>query len=291
MAMNWRRLLPNWLARSTGLTPPAVPAALWQATVAARPFLQLPPAQDAHLQALVAHFLQSKEFSGAAGLQVSDAMAVDIAAQACLLLLHWGTPAQALRWYGDFVGIVVYPGDVRVRRHSVDEAGVAHFYDEVILGEAMEGGPVVLSWAAVQTSLQPPSEEGAEAGLASNVVIHEFAHKIDMRNGDAEGCPPLPPGFMGTTSARAAREAWRRAWSAAYEHFQDQVTLAQRFGAPSPWLDSYGAEAPEEFFAVACEAFFVDRPRFAQEFPELALQLQALFEPGLAPELSHLSKQ
>jgi len=34
------------------------------------------------------------------------------------------------------------------------------------------------------------------------------------------------------------------------------------------------------FFAVACEAFFVDRARFALEFPTLAPLLAALFKPA-----------
>ena len=41
-----------------------------------------------------------------------------------------------------------------------------------------------------------------------------------------------------------------------------------------------GATAPAEFFAVACEAFFVDRARFALEFPTLEPLLAALFKPA-----------
>ena len=54
--------------------------------------------------------------------------------------------------------------------------------------------------------------------------------------------------------------------------------MAQRFGAAWPWLDAYGATNPVEFFAVACEAYFVDRPRFAQEFPSLLPVLDAFFQ-------------
>ena len=279
--MNWRKLLPSWLAQH-GLSEPApIPAELWQSTVAARRCLQLSSEEDQRLQSLVAHFLLRKEFSGADGLEVTDAMAVDIAAQACILLLHWGEPHKALQWFEDFVGIVIYPGNVRVRRQSQDEAGVMHFHDEVIMGEAMEGGPVVLSWAAIAPHALDSGGHRHELGEASNVVIHEFAHKIDMRNGPADGCPPLPPGFMGTTCARDAQELWNSVWSAAFEQFEDRVTMAERFGAEPTWLDSYAAQDAAEFFAVTCEAFFVDRPRFTIEFPELAEQLRALFEPGM----------
>jgi len=205
---------------------------------------------------------------------VTDAMAVSIAAQACLPLLHWGSPERALAWYDDFVGIVVHPAEAVARRQAVDAAGVVHHYDEVLLGEAMERGPVMLSWPAVDGAGQ-----GGPDGqpVATSVVIHEFVHKIDMRNGPADGCPPLPPGFMGTRDARAAHAAWRDAWEPAYEQFREQVIIAERFGGAWPWLDAYGATAPAEFFAVACEAYFVHRERFGQEFPTLLPALDAFF--------------
>ena len=112
------------------------------------------------------------------------------------------------------------------------------------------------------------------------MVVHEFVHKLDMRSGHPNGCPPLPAGFMGTRSARAAHEAWWAAWEPAYQHFREAVIKAERFGTDWPWLDAYGATAPAEFFAVACEAYFVNRERFALEFPGLVPVLDAFFRPG-----------
>lgn len=274
--MDWQRLLPAWARRTAvragALPPTPVPPALWQATLSAYPFLaRLTPAEDARLQLLVAHFLQRKEFAGAHGLEITDAMAVAIAAQACVLLLYWGEPADALRWYDDFVGIVVHAHDVVARRQVVDDAGVVHHYDEELMGEAMEGGPVMLSWAAVQP--------GRHAGWNdhTNVVIHEFAHKLDMRDGHANGCPPLPVGFLGHSSASAARRAWSAVWGDAYDHFREQVIRHERFGQPAPWLDAYGAEAPAEFFAVACEGYWIDRERMHTELPTVVHALDAFF--------------
>jgi hypothetical protein len=270
----WQRLRGR-----TGQPSPAhggrpIPDALWEATLLQYGFLQaLPADEQIRLRQLTGHFLAQKEFHGAQGLKVSDAMAVAIAAQACLPLLHWGAPEQALRWYGDFVGIVVHPGEVVARREAVDEAGVVHHYDEVLSGEAMEHGPVMLSWqdvAAASTS--------AETGY--NVVVHEFAHKIDMRNGEPDGCPPLPAGFMGAPSPRAAQAAWRAVLEPAFDAFREQVIIAERFGGlggKEPWLDPYGAESPTEFFAVACEAYFVNRGRFSEEFPDLLPLFDAFF--------------
>ena len=264
----WRTL------RATVAPVPDIPPALWLSTLQHYPFLNALPLQDqGKLRALAALFLKHKQFQGGHGMVVTDAMAVAIAAQACLPLLHWGKPSQALGWYSDFVGIVVHPGAVVARRDTTDEAGVVHHYDEHLVGEAMERGPVMLSWHDVQ-------QAGASAAQGTNVVVHEFAHKLDMRRGTPDGCPPLPAGFMGTRGARAAHAAWWAVWEPAYAQFREQVLIAQRFGGATPWLDAYGATAPAEFFAVACEAYFVNRTRFAQEFPALMPLLDAFFRPG-----------
>jgi len=252
---------------------PEIPEAAWQATLAAYPFLAARPADDvARLRAFTARFLQGKEFNGALGFGITDTVALAIAAQAVLPVLHL---PGGLAWYDDFVGIVVVPSEVSTRRVAVDEAGVVHEYDEAIIGEAREHGPVMLSWPHVQ--------EGGSADAAGpilNVVIHEFAHKIDMRDGLVDGCPPLPPGFAGTHDARAARAAWMAAMEPAYDAFREQAIVAERFGGEPPWLDGYAASSMGEFFAVACEAYFVDRARFGREMGALAPLFDAFFRPG-----------
>ncbi len=267
------KALTQWMRRAAG-APTPIPDALWRSTLAHYPFLQRLPADDrARLRRLAMHFLARKQFSGAHGLEVSDAMAVAVAAQACLPLLRLGpaeTPEDALRWYDDFVGIVMHPDAAVARRQAMDEAGVLHHYSEVLSGEAMQHGPVMLSWPAVQSA-------GAHAEAGYSVVIHEFVHKMDMQGGGADGAPPLPRGFMGATTAREAARRWADTWAPAYERFREQLVLAERFGAPPPWLDAYAASAPAEFFAVACEAHFVQPERFAEEFPELALALREFF--------------
>ena len=172
----WHRLRTSrTVHRASKLLPNAarpLPDDLWHTTLDAYPFLQERPDNElAHLRLLSSHFLGGKEFHGAEGLVVTDAMAIAIAAQACLPLLHFGPPAEALAWYGDFVGIVVHAGEVVARREAVDDAGVVHFYDEVLSGEAMERGPVMLSWHDV-------AQAGASAQDGYNVVVHEFIHKM-----------------------------------------------------------------------------------------------------------------
>ncbi len=267
------KALTRWLRRATG-GPTPIPEALWQDTLSHYPFLaRLSSDDSARLQRLAEHFLDRKEFTGAHGLAVTDAMAVAVAAQACLPLLYLAsadTPEDALHWYDDFVTIVMHPDEAVARRQAMDDAGVMHAYDEVLAGEAMHGGPVMLSWPAVQRA-------GSHADADYSVVIHEFVHKMDMQGGGADGAPPLPRGFMGAASSREAAAHWYRTWAPAYERFREQVVMAERFGAPAPWLDAYGATAPAEFFAVACEAHFVQPERFADEFPELSAALRAFF--------------
>jgi Mlc titration factor MtfA (ptsG expression regulator) len=237
---------------------PPIPAALWHATLAEFPFLSQRPADELQqLQQLAGEFLRTKEFHGAGGFEITDRVALAIAAQAVLPVLHLG-----LHWYDDFVGIVVHRGEVVASRTVADETGVVHHYDEVLAGEAMEGGPVMLSWHDV-------SRSGASAEQGYNVVIHEFVHKIDMRDGEPDGCPPLP--------SRAARERWLAVLRPQYEAFRERVIVAERFGGEPTWLDPYGAESIDEFLAVACEGYFVNRERFAQDFAPLVKLFDGFF--------------
>ncbi len=217
--------------------------ALWREATRGLSFL--PPSEK--LKRLALLFLAEKQFVGAHGLEVSDAMRVSIAAQACLPILELG-----LDWYCGFTGIVVYPGDFRVRRTLADEAGVVHEWDDELAGEAMPGGPVVLSWDAAANDAH------------MNVVIHEFAHKLDMLNGEADGLPPL--------HREMDRAAWAHAFREAYEGFCDALERGK-----DTWLDPYAAEHPSEFFAVVSEAFFEHPAETRRRYPDVYEQLRLFY--------------
>ncbi len=239
----------------------SIPDGMWQHVLARYPFLAArSPREQQRLRELAAQFLATKEFHGANGFVITDAVALAIAGQAVLPVLNLG-----LAWYDDFVGIVVHPAEVVARRTVTDEHGVVHDYDEVLAGEAMQGGPVMLNWSDVDSA-------GRTAAQGYNVVIHEFIHKIDMRDGLADGCPPL--------ASRAARDAWLAVMAREYEAFREKVIIAERFGGAPTWLDPYGATGIDEFFAVACEAYFVNRQRFEAEFPALLPLLDGFFGPS-----------
>lgn len=250
----WQRLWFRWAAK-----PEAIAQDLWEATLLRHPFLAArSDDQLVKLRQMCLQFLRSKEFSGAHGLQITDEMALSIAAQACLPVLGLG-----LHWYDDFRGIVVHPSAMLAPRQLQDEAGVVHSYQEELSGEAMLEGPITLSWEDVQ--------EGS-AAEGYNLVIHEFVHKLDMRDGVADGCPPLP--------SRELARRWTQEMQAAYAQLTEALSLADRFGGPKPWLDRYAATAPAEFFAVASEAYFVNRERFALEWPQLLGLFDEFFRVG-----------
>ena len=207
--------------------------------------------ERAHLRELTTLFLRRKILSGVQGLEVTPEMALAVAAQACLPILKLG-----LDYYDGWVEIVLYPGAFRVARDTADEAGVVSSWEQTLSGESWARGPVILSWDDVSTDLDATS-------ASHNVVIHEFAHKLDMLNGDANGMPPL--------HADMVRQQWTNVFSSAFEHLQRQWEQYHH-----PDINPYAATNPGEFFAVASEYFFTDPQRLHRHFPEVYEQL-ALF--------------
>ena len=228
----------DWFAKKK---PPAVPDALWAGTLATLPFLAALDADEKMvLKSLVENFLAEKEFSTGGGLELTDEICVAIAAQGCLPILEFGLAA-----YRNWVGIIVYPDEFVVPRQMEDEDGVVHEYDDVLSGEAWQGGPLIISWRDVQM-----------AGDGYNVVIHEFAHKLDMQNGEADGMPALPPGLTA--------ETWEKVFFAAYDDFCRRVDRGEE-----TLIDPYASEHPAEFFAVLSENFFETPEVVSTEYPPL----------------------
>ncbi len=223
----------------------AIPDDLWKRTLVRYPFLQRrddPGARD--LRRLTSLFLDRKEFNAIGDLRLSDAMVVAIAAQAVLPVLRLG-----LHHYDGFVGIVVHADQVRAAREVTDEDGIVHSYEEVLAGEAVQGGPVMLSWRDVRAA-------GRQEGGAYNVVIHEFAHVLDLAVGEAGAQPRLPAGLPAAE--------WRAVMDSSYQAFAQRVDDGETTA-----VDAYGTESPTEFFAVASEAFFVTPAEMKNEHPAL----------------------
>lgn len=234
----------RWRRRQTAASF-TVDEATWRRVESRLPFLEfLESDQTQRLRALTLEFLAEKEIAGARGLQVDNDMRLTIGLQACLPILNLGLDA-----YDDWVGIVVYPGDFVIPRNVIDEAGVVHEYDDPVLGEAWPGGPVVISWFE-----QTDQTDGI------NVVLHEFAHKLDMRGGEADGMPQL--------AADMSAADWARCFSDAYADFCGRTDQGE-----DTLLDPYATESPAEFFAVMSEAFFETPVLLQEEYPEIYAQL------------------
>lgn len=231
----------NWRRRRM-LAKTAIPDVLWRQGLEALPFLAIYTEDELRrLRERVVVFLTEKSIVGGAGFAVTPLMRVLIAMQACV-------PALCLdaNCYEGWENVIVYPDEFIIAREFEDEAGVVHRGREQLAGESMPGGPVVLSWSDVEAG-----SDWDASGM--NLVIHEFAHKLDMRSGEANGCPPLP------TDIRPRQ--WQQAMGAAYEHFRSRVESGEQTA-----IDPYAAESPAEFFAVLSEVFFAEPALLVHEY-------------------------
>ncbi len=222
----------------------------WHEVMQAPVFDGLSPEEIERLRELAARLLADKTFSGAGGMEVDLGMATVIAAFAALPVLNLG-----YGWYEGWNEIVVYPGEFLHEGEQMDEAGVVHHVRHARSGESWEGGPMVLSWQDVEWS---------GMGEGYNVVIHEFAHKLDMKNGSANGRPPLHSGM--------SPEDWAHALQRAYNDFCRRVDAGE-----DTLIDPYATDGAAEFFAVLSEYFFEAPDVLQESYPAVYGQLRNFY--------------
>lgn len=247
-----------------------VPTELWEQVLDAFPFLYpLTEAQQASLLDRAAWVLASKTMNGAGGLELTDFMRLCIATQAALPILE--LPPELYEGWDE---IIVYPGGFSIPRQREDEDGVVHEYEEDAAGEAWDGGPVLISW-----------EDARLAAGGYNVVIHEFAHKLDLLTGAADGIPSL----AGRRDIDG--RAWRRVLEDSLEKFTQALEAVEAAIPPDvdpegpdaeEWygrlpLDPYAATDEAEFFAVSSESFFADPAPLADAMPDWYALLRAYY--------------
>jgi Mlc titration factor MtfA (ptsG expression regulator) len=208
--------------------------------------------QMAHLRELTTWFLHNKAINGVQGLGVTQAMRVAVAAQACLLILNLDIDC-----FDDWVEVILYPGAFRVNHEQRDAIGLIHNDANVLSGEAWLRGPVVLSWDDVERDSYHPRP-------GHNVVLHEFAHKLDGLNGVANGLPPLRRGM--------SRKRWGEDFSGAYDALCSQVAAGK-----SACINPYATTSPAEFFAVVCEYFFTAPEKLKKCYPGVHRQLTLFY--------------
>lgn len=244
------QLIENWLDRRI-LKRSSITPQQWDIAFGSLPLLAgLKSKEKRRLRKLAILFCHRKQFQGAHGLVVTESMKLVIALQACLPVLKLG-----LDGYRGWVSVIIYPSGFAPKRVVRDEYGVEHHVQSNLAGEAWQHGPVVLAW-----------DEADRAGIidGQNLVIHEFAHKLDMQNGQANGFPPLHRGMDSTT--------WTEVFAAGFEDLQHSCSTGEDIG-----IDCYAASSPAEFFAVLSEVFFEKPALLQQHYAEVYQQLQQYY--------------
>ena len=198
---------------------------------------------------LTRRFLVRKEFAAGGDFTVTDEMQLLIATMAVVPVFGLG-----LGWYDGWYTLIVYEGTFVTPDNEMDEFGIVHDAGRELAGEAWLQGPVILSWGDVL-------ESGGEDGY--NVVLHELAHKLDMRSEGPNGAPPLHAGI----DPQRWHDVFTQAWQA--------LERAEQGG--EPFLDPYALEDPGEFFAVATESFFESPAHLRQVLPALYEQLSLFY--------------
>ena len=209
----------------------------------------LDPAERTRLEDLIRILLVDKYWEATHGFELTEEIRVLISGMAGLLILGLE--------YDDYhrvTSIIVSPTKMVLQGDRAVGEAIMTNEPLAIIGLAQHNGPVVIAWDSAREQARHP-EHG------HNVVYHEFAHKLDMLDGSADGAPPM--------ETQEERERWIAVCT---EEFN-----ALREGNGGHLLDPYGATNPGEFFAVITEVFF-DRPTELQQHkPELYQVLQAFY--------------
>lgn len=228
--MNLFRKLENWRVLSAVKKHP-VKYSSWKHFRQLACIRYLTSVEKARLRILISVFLKQKTLIGEQNLDLTDQMKMIIAAQACIPILKLG-----LNYYSGFVQVSVYPAAFWVQHNEQDENGIIHQNKSLLSGESWLRGPVILSWNDIERDMQHDDE-------GHNVIIHEFAHKIDMLNQGANGVPPLPLDINADEWGKVFRQAYHRQLERMQHHKRSCI-------------NTYASTSPAEYFAVASEYFF-----------------------------------
>lgn len=214
-------------------------------------YTRLPKELRETLQGCINYFLDEKVFVGCEGLEITDEIRLVIAANACMLLINKGR-----KYFPGFETILVYPDTYKARAVSYDGLVEVH-EDSTRAGESWYRGPIVLSLTDVVRGSSNEQD-------GHNVVLHEFAHKLDEENGVMDGLPVLRDS--------AHYKEWAMVLTREYDEFLDRVERGK-----NKVIDEYGAVSAPEFFAVATESFFEKPEQMKKRLPELYQQLQTFY--------------
>ncbi len=199
------------------------------------------------MRMLTARFIADNDWEAAHGMTITTEVQLVIAAQASMLLL-----GLEIDEYFDVSSIIVHTSTVRLSGTHRGAAGTMSDGVQHLAGQATPKGPVVLSWSAVQRGALRPDGQ-------TNVVYHEFAHRLDMLDGITDGTPPL--------GSEGAAARWASVFTPAYERVQAGESV----------LRDYAATNTAEFFAVATETFLNQPAVLAEHEPALYDELREFY--------------
>lgn len=202
--------------------------------------------QQQRLRDRIQIFVAEKNWEGCRGLNITDEVRVTIAALASLLVLE----VQPEVHFDHVLSVLIYPNSYVGKDVEITRAGVVMERGQARLGEAWWRGPVILSWHDVLSG-------GQRESAGQNLVFHEFAHQLDMMNGQhVDGIPPL--------QTREQLERWLKVMSPEYERLVDNCRRRRR-GV----IDCYGATNAAEFYAVVTEVFFENPHPLRKHHPQV----------------------
>ncbi|KAA3624774.1 MAG: hypothetical protein DWQ08_10015 [Proteobacteria bacterium] len=223
-------------------------------------FAMLSDDERERMCSLATIFLAEKNVVCVQGVELTSNQLSLLAGLAVLPILNLDSD-----WYEGVKDLVIYPAEFVARREETDDDGVVHVRRMPLSGESWQRGPVILSWPDVEASLELDGY---------NVVVHEFAHKLDMLDGAPNGIPPLHRGMNRSAWAKACRDAFDRL-NADLDAGRETV------------VDPYAAEEPGEFFAVLSEMFFERPLDLEEEYPAVYEQFRAFYRQDPAGRFSH----
>ena len=216
-----------------------------------RLYRTMPEELREQLRGHVSVFLEEKEFIGVGGQTIDDEIRYIVAGTACMLLLN-----REPRYFPGFTSILIYPDTYETTQISYD--GIVEMHERSVrAGESWHRGPIVLSWGDVKRGVADPDD-------GFNVVLHEFAHKLDEQNSGTDGLPEL--------HEAEHFDEWVEVLGREYEALYKRVVRGK-----NRVLDEYGLTSPPEFFAVATESFFEKSRAMKKRLPDLYEQLQRFY--------------
>jgi len=191
-------------------------------------------------------FLDLKGFHGHHNLEITTEMKVTIAAQACMLLLN-----RQSDYFPRLQTIEVYPqafsSEVTTSNGMLKE--------QVRTGESWSNGRVILSWSHSKQGISNFKD-------GSNVVMHEFAHRLDQLDNNTDGIPTKHFGDGETYylwSDVILKQYQKHLKKLKKSHKKNNKTL----------LTEYAGTNEAEFFAVATEFFFEKGKQLKKAEPKL----------------------